>query len=424
MKNTKATVTASTVTLGIKRHLAGKGITTPNASVRTALKGTVWTTTVLAKDVDPVDLFAAMADYRPGVLGIKPVEGGLLLTQGSLAIEEVLAAEAGAAKEAKAAERKEKADELHAKLEAAVASLDDEERWESFIRTISVFAAKYSMGNQMLIWSEAARRGFEPTLVKPFGAWREAGHLPRKGEKGLPIWAPCKRRLSAEECDERESKDGKRIPRGADGKSRDQFMAGFRITYVWDVSQVNDPETVEVPEPVRHVTRVRVSGPQPELLQGADLTGKLAEVIGFIESKGLTFSYVPQASLRGANGNTNGKVVNVRDDVSDAQKMKTSVHELAHNLLGHVADDYDYVGHRGRAETEAESVAYIVLGALGLDSGKYSAPYVKSWSEGKPELIKETAERVIAVSKQILAVLSAPQKVQEPAEVQEFANVA
>lgn len=420
----KSPTTASTVTASIKSHLAGQSVTTDQASVRTSLKGTVWTSTVTIKAIDPVDLFAALAGYRPGVVGLKAVDGGIVLTQGSQAVEDYLAEQAEIEKAAAKAKREEKADELHAKLEAAVASLDSEARWESFIRTVSAFNAKYSMNNQMLIWMEATQRGFEPTLVKSFGAWRDAGHLPRKGEKGLPIWAPCKRRLSAEECDQREAKENKRIPRGADGKSRDQFMVGFRVTYVWDVSQVNDPETVEIPEPVQYVTRVRVNGPQPELLQGEDLTGKLAEVIAYIESRGLVFSYVPRGVLKGANGRTDGRKVEVRDDVSDAQKVKTSVHELAHNLLGHVADDYDYVAHRGRAETEAESVAYIVLGALGLDSGKYSAPYVKSWSEGKPELIKETAERVISVSKQILGVLNAPQKAEEPAEAQELASVA
>lgn len=41
-------------------------------------------------------------------------------------------------------------------------------------------------------------------------------------------------------------------------------------------------------------------------------------------------------------------------------------------------------------EVEVESVAFIVLDALGLASDDYSFPYVARWSDGELERIKET----------------------------------
>ena len=40
-------------------------------------------------------------------------------------------------------------------------------------------------------------------------------------------------------------------------------------------------------------------------------------------------------------------------------------------------------GRRGRAEVEAESVAFLVLTTSGPESGAYSFPYVAAWSGGE-----------------------------------------
>jgi len=69
--------------------------------------------------------------------------------------------------------------------------------------------------------------------------------------------------------------------------------------------------------------------------------------------------------------------------------------EAAHVLLHASEDPGEYVQHRGIKETEAESVAYVVAGILGLDTSAYSIGYVAGWSEGDAEIIKATAARVL-----------------------------
>ena len=95
--------------------------------------------------------------------------------------------------------------------------------------------------------------------------------------------------------------------------------------------------------------------------------------------------------------------IGVRPDVDGLQATKTLVHELAHALL----HEGELAGDRRRQEVEVESVAFIVLSALGLDSGSYSFPYVARWAGGSADLVKETAERAVECAKKILTALEA-----------------
>ena len=49
----------------------------------------------------------------------------------------------------------------------------------------------------------------------------------------------------------------------------------------------------------------------------------------------------------------------------------------------------------GIKETEAESVAYVVAGLLGLDTTPSSISYVTGWTHGDTDMIKNTAARVL-----------------------------
>ena len=71
--------------------------------------------------------------------------------------------------------------------------------------------------------------------------------------------------------------------------------------------------------------------------------------------------------------------------MSDAQTMKTAVHETAHAVL-HDRDQMEAEGivkDQLTREVEAESVAYVVCNHFGLDTSEYSFSYIASWSSGK-----------------------------------------
>ncbi len=60
--------------------------------------------------------------------------------------------------------------------------------------------------------------------------------------------------------------------------------------------------------------------------------------------------------------------------------FKTLAHELAHELANELANAILHEGEANRAlaELEAESVAFVVCGALGIDTSEYSFGYVSS----------------------------------------------
>jgi hypothetical protein len=79
------------------------------------------------------------------------------------------------------------------------------------------------------------------------------------------------------------------------------------------------------------------------------------------------------------------------------RQVRTLVHEIAHaHGLG-----YEQYG-RERAEVLVDCVTHCVLGAVGLDVGGESIPYVAGWGEdGALDAIREYAEAIDAIARRI-----------------------
>lgn len=308
--------------------------------------------------------------------------------------------------------------EIKADFDARLAALaESPAEWLTFIETAATFGARYSLGNQFLLMMQAYKRGIEPTYFLPFGVkdkvtgkpksgWLKEGRCVRKGEASFKVWAPIKRRLSEAEAKELEDA-GRKVKRDASGRPAIQLV-GFRLSNTFELSQT-DGDDFEIPS-VQRLRKVKVhGGKSAELLTGDDPTGAYGDVVKLIEGHGYSFELVaPRTGFLGsANGVTvrEGKKVQVRNDVSEAQRIKTTVHELAHIRCGHL-DGFDYSQHRGQAETEAESVAHLVLKALGIDSQGYSDAYVLNWANGDMDVVKQAAENVLRVAKSILVDLT------------------
>ena len=81
--------------------------------------------------------------------------------------------------------------------------------------------------------------------------------------------------------------------------------------------------------------------------------------------------------------------------------------ELGHLECGHVKDVPTYLTCRGRCEVEAESVAYVVAAAYGLDASGYSFAYVAGWAGGDLTRVRQAAETVTKAARTILGHCSA-----------------
>ena len=165
-----------------------------------------------------------------------------------------------------------------------------------------------------------------------------------------------------------------------------RVLRGFRVAHVFDISQTEGDPLPDI---------------APELLTGDGPAALWEALAAQVTAHGYTLT---REACGQANGLTDpaARTVRVRPDVADAQAVKTLAHELAHIECGHTADGYDYRGCRGRAEAEAESVAYIVTAWAGLDAGAYTVPYVAAWSAGDTDVVRAAAATVTAAARRIL----------------------
>lgn len=282
-------------------------------------------------------------------------------------------------------QRRAEMEALHDQLAEAVEELRSSERWAAYLRFCTSFH-RYSFANVMLIWWQCP----EASAVAGYRAWQAKGRQVRKGERGLRIIGTGTVRVSDDDAEEEGEKT-------EDGRRRVFFPVS-----VFDISQTELAEGAEDVSTVAHE------------LTGADDAGILARVVAHLTATGVPVAF--GSTRAGVNGYTSpadaetGEPVRVviNDQLDPAQQAKTALHEAAHIALGHIDDDpAEYVAHRGRYEVEAESVAYVLAGILGLDSSAYSVGYVAGWAErAESDVIKDTAARVLKAAHTLAEALA------------------
>jgi len=265
----------------------------------------------------------------------------------------------------------------HQRLTDAVAALTTSEGWQRML-TVAARFHHYSPHNVLLIGVQRP----DATHVAGYRTWQSLGRQVRKGERGIAIIAPDTSRTDTRTTDGATSESPAELI-GDDGK---RVLRGYRVTHVFDISQTEG-------EPLPAVG--------PQLLTGGAPAGLWDALAGQLSAAGFALR---DGDCAPANGVTDflARTVTVCDDLPPAQRVKTLAHELAHVLLHDPAVRPAELD-RGRAEVEAESVAYLVAHAHGLDSNDYTAPYVAGWAGGATGVLLATAERVMGAADRILA---------------------
>lgn len=277
---------------------------------------------------------------------------------------------------------------LHQQLQDGIDAIESGEDWRAWLN----FAGRlhrYSFNNLILIW----RQRPDATSIASYRTWHSVHRQVRRGERALRVMAPVVRRTTALD------NEGK-VVLGPDGQpGRRQQVVGFRHAAVFDISQTDGPP---VPEPERPVL---LTGPAPEGLW--DALGREVSERGYRLLRG------GRHQLDGANGMTKvaEREVWIRDDVDDAQAVKTLAHEVAHVLLHTGQDDPQGTSQcAGFREVEAESVAHLVLAAHGVATAGYSFPYVATWAYSlaavehvaMSEIVSRTGTRVMDAARNLI----------------------
>jgi antirestriction protein ArdC len=264
---------------------------------------------------------------------------------------------------------REEASEARERLAEAVEKLADSDTFAAWLRARAAFH-DYSFGNVCLIVSQRS----DASRVAGYKAWQKLGRQVRKGEKGLRILAPC--RVKVADWD------------GSEGERGSAFrVVGFRCVSVFDVSQTDG-------DPLPELEYRPLEGEAPDL---ADF------LCGVAMGAGLEIRREPLSGRVHGYLRRSENLVVVDTACSGAMAAKVVAHELGHFFDPWLAENPDaYAAHRGDCEAVAESVAYVICAAHGIDAGLSAVGYVASWTDGDASKVRDLAERIDAASAAIL----------------------
>ena len=240
-------------------------------------------------------------------------------------------------------------DGITEELEQGVLNVFGCDSYRAYLAVMARFHT-YSINNSILIWMQRP----DATLVAGYNTWlTRFSRNVKKGEKGIRILAPVRKKILDEDMQER------------------SVLSGFRTAVVFDISQT---EGKELPSYVND-----------------RLPGIVTNYPMFIRS--LILISPAEVRFEKTNANVHGfyrttdKVIVVSDTLSQIMTVKTLLHEITHAILHSQNHDSSREARMLR-EIEAESVAYAVSRYYGIDTSAYSFGYIAGWSGSKeiPEL--------------------------------------
>ena len=250
---------------------------------------------------------------------------------------------------------KEKMNRITIMLQEGVENVFSSEKYAEWLRVCSKFH-NYSLNNQILIMMQAPYA----TRVAGYRTWQSMGRQVRKGEKSLMIIAPM--RIKKEDVDEFGNEDEKEL-------------LLFKAVSVFDISQTDGEDLPSIADELTDddtayddiINRLVSFAPVP---------------VEFTDIPGTAYGYFSPKENK----------ICIRKDISRQHQCKTLIHEIAHSLCD---ADPKVMTDRQTKEVRAESVAYCVSSALGIDTSQYSFGYIASWSSGKELTELKAGERQI-----------------------------
>lgn len=280
--------------------------------------------------------------------------------------------------------KNEKVEEITKKLEQGIQELFESEKYKKYLNVMSKLHS-YSFNNSLLI----AMQKPDATMVAGFTSWKRNFHRNvKKGEKGIHILAPSPYKINKEVDKIDPITQQPILGRNGDPiKEHVQVtIPAYKVTTVFDVSQTEGEKIPEIATALKNEVN-----DFEKMFQAIEKVSPVPIVLNQITSS--------------ANGyyDLEKKVIVIKRDMSEAQTLKTAIHEISHAKLHDKDSGIEAKVDRKTKEVEAESIAYTVCNHLGLDTSSYSFGYIAGWSSDKEleelkysmNVIQDTASELI-----------------------------
>jgi N-terminal domain of anti-restriction factor ArdC len=271
-----------------------------------------------------------------------------------------------------------------ARRDTQVAEMIASDAWQAFLRVQARFH-RYSFNNVCLILAQRPTA----TMVMGYRAWQGIGRQVRRDEKAIRIFG---RSVSRVPTDPEQADAASEIDANS-GQPEAQVRVRWPLVRVFDIAQTDGDPLPAVPS-------------TPELTGDTPMLRGLYDAFA-AEMTARGFTVVLGTPAGGAGGVTDYAAGTVTIDVaaSTAKRAHVAGHELGHIACGHGPDDCR--PDRPQREVEAESVAYVVQLALGVDTGLAAFPYMTAWSGGDAALVRATGDKVQQVAEEVLDAIEA-----------------
>jgi antirestriction protein ArdC len=220
----------------------------------------------------------------------------------------------------------------------------------------------FSIGNQLLAWSQCLERNIPVGPIATYKRWSELGRQVKKGQKAIALVQPV-------------------IGNKKDATTGEKTGETYRLFVLknnWFVLDQTDGPTYTPEQTVPQWDKAKA-------LAALDISEVKFDHYdyncqGYASSR--TFAINPLAVF----------------------PHKTTFHEIAHIVLGHTSEgrcDDSESTPRDIREVEAECTAYILVNILGLAGVTESRGYVQHWLKGQ-QISDKSAQKILATANKIL----------------------
>jgi antirestriction protein ArdC len=261
------------------------------------------------------------------------------------------------------AQNREKINELLEQAKQGVKKVFESDRYREYLSAIAKFH-RYSSRNVFLILAQCPHA----TNVAGYVAWQKKfnRHV-QKGETGIKILGYAPETITEQQI--RTDKSGNAVKDDKGNPVVDivkKQIPAFAPMCVFDVSQTEG-------EPLPQLVH--------ELSGDVDAYENLMAAISEVSPYQVVFEEMA-GSKKGYCDSDTEKIA-VKSGMSEAQTLKTVIHEITHAELHTNTEGESNGANRGEEEVQAESTAFIVCSRFGIDTSDYSFSYLAAWSSTK-----------------------------------------